>query len=272
MKPRRDARLTSALLLLTGLAGVCGCQRLTLDQRVTAWVDSGGKSAPTYLTSEEIKRLEARHYLRVLHNTLGERMSWAIGDGMKGSVKLRMKLDRQGDVLLCEAQPTDAGVPPDFTNLVADTCWSGIWGSIPEGLQDPADGTLKIIAPLIASGNTPPVSDYERRHKRRYAQSRFFWDYVVAKQSINAFGTARFEFTANAKGQVASCDVTLEKHYFRPEYFHADPALEKRLAAECLQLDVQRMPGFLVGKDGVAHHVVSVEYLPWKNHVGKYSK
>lgn len=272
MTSRADCRLTSALLLLTGLVALSGCRQLTPEQRIDSWIDSDGKSAPSYLTPEEIKRLEARRYLRVLRSTLARSVFWANGEGMQGSVKLRMKLDQQGDVLLCEAHPSDAGAPPGFTNLVTDVCWSSSWNRIPEGLQNPADGTLEVIAPLIASGNTSPISDYERGHQRTDAESRFFWDNVVAKQSINAFGRARFEFTANVKGQVANCDVTLKKHYFRPEYFHPDPALQKVLATQCLQLDLQQMPGFRVGENGVTHRVVFVDYLPWKNHVGKYSE
>jgi hypothetical protein len=272
MKSRADCRLISMLLLLTGLVSLSGCHRLTLDQRVNAWVDSGGKSVPTYLTSEEIKRIEERRYGRVLGTTLAERVFWANGEGLRGSVKLRMKLDRQGDVLRCEAQPTDAGSPPGFTKLVTDVCWSSIWESVPEGLQNPIDGTFEVTAPLIASGNTSPISDYDRRHQRADVESRFFWNNVVAKQSINAFGKARFEFTANAKGQVTHCDVTLKKHYLRPERFHSDPALQKVLATQCLQLDLQQMSGFRVREDGVAHRVVFVEYLPWKKQVGKYSE
>ncbi|MDI3249683.1 MULTISPECIES: hypothetical protein [unclassified Pseudomonas] len=156
MKSCADCRLISMLLLLTGLVSLSGCHRLTLDQRVNAWVDSGGESVPTYLTSEEIKRIEERRYGRVLGTTLAERVFWANGEGLRGSVKLRMKLDRQGDVLRCEAQPTDAGSPPGFTKLVTDVCWSSIWESVPEGLQNPIDGTFEVTAPLIASGNTSP--------------------------------------------------------------------------------------------------------------------
>lgn len=272
MKSRADCRLISMLLLLAGSVPLSGCHRLTPEQRVNAWVDSGGKSAPTYLTSEEIKRIEERRYGRVLGTTLAQNVFWANGEGLRGSVKLRMKLDRQGDVLRCEAQPMDAGSPPGFTNVVTDVCWSSIWESVPEGLQNPVDGTFEVTVPLIASGNTSPISDYERRHQRSAVESRFFWDNVVAKQSINAFGQARFEFTANAKGQVARCDVTLKKNYLRPEHFHPDPALQKALATECLQLDLQQMSGFRVREDGVAHRVVFVEYLPWKKQVGRYSE
>ncbi|MGE7958560.1 hypothetical protein ACQKQA_18570 [Pseudomonas sp. NPDC089530] len=199
---------------------------MTTAQRINAWVDSGGKSAPTFLSSEEIKRLEERRYIRVLRTTLALSAFWANGEGMQGRARLRMKLDRQGDVLLCEAQPTDGGAPSGFADFVADVCWSSVWESVPEGLQNPIDGSLEIVAPLISSGNTSPIPDYELRHQWTAAGSRFFWDNVVAKQSINAFGRARFDFTANVKGQVVRCDVTLQEHYSRPEYFHPDPELQ----------------------------------------------
>ena len=267
-----DSRLISSLLLLTGLASLSGCQQLTTDQRISAWMDSGGKSAPTFMTSAEINAMEARRYIRVLRNTLAEKVFLANSEGMRGSVKLRMKLSRQGDVLLCEAQSTDPGAPPDFANLVTDVCWSEIWSTIPEDLQSPVDGSLEIIAPLIAQDDVSSISDYDLGHRKAGLASRFFWDNLLTGHSINAFGIARFDLTANAKGQIARCDVTLEKNYSRPESFHPDPALQKALAAQCLQLDLLQMPGFQVGGSGEVNRTVFVEYFPWKNHVGKHQE
>jgi hypothetical protein len=267
-----DCRLISPLLFLTGLVTLSGCHQLTTDQRINAYMDSGGKSAPTYMTSEEIKAMEARRYIAVLRSTLAESVFLANGESMQGSVKLRMKLSQQGDVLFCEAQPTDPGAPPDFANLVTDVCWSSIWTEIPEGLQSPVDGSLEIIAPLIAKGDTSSISDYDLTHQKAGLESRFFWDNVLARHSITAFGSAHFDFTANAKGQITRCDVTLEKSNFRPASFHPDPALQKALAAQCLQLDLQQMPGFQVGESGVINRSVFVKYFPWKNHVGKHQE
>jgi hypothetical protein len=201
---------------------------------------------------------------------LAEKVLLANSEGIRGSVKLRMKLSRQGDVLLCETQSTDPDSPPGFVNLVTDVCWSEIWSTIPEDLQSPVDGSLEIIAPLIAKGDVSSISDYDLKHRKAGLASRFFWDNLLAGHSINAFGIARFDFTANAKGQIARCDVTLEKSYSRPESFHPDPALQKSLAAQCLQLDLQQMPGFQVGESGVVNRAVFVEYFPWKNRMGKH--
>jgi len=267
-----DCRRISSLLLLTGLVSLSGCHQLTTDQRIDAWMDSGGKSAPTYMTSKEINAMEARRYIRVLRNTLAEKVFLANSEGMRGSVKLRMKLSRQGDVLLCEAQSTDPGAPPDLANLVTDVCWSEIWSTIPESLQSPVDGSLEIIAPLIAQDDVSSISDYDLGHRKAGLASRFFWDNLLAGHSINAFGSAHFDFTANAKGQVTRCDVTLEKSYFRPEAFHPDPPLQKALAAQCLQLDLLQMPGFQVGESGELNRTVFVKYFPWKNHVGKHQE
>ncbi|WP_085708484.1 MULTISPECIES: hypothetical protein [unclassified Pseudomonas] len=267
-----DCRRISSLLLLTGLASLSGCHQLTTDQRLNAYAESGGKSAPMFMTSKEIRAMEARSYIRVLRRTLSNSVFLANDKGMQGSVKLRMKLSRQGDVLLCEAQSTDPGAPPDFANLVTDVCWSEIWSTIPEDLQSPADGSLEIIAPLIAKDDVSPISDYSLTRRKAGLESRFFWDNVLARHSINAFGSAHFDFTANAKGQVTRCDVTLEKSYSRPESFHPDTALQKALAAQCLQLDLQHMPGFQVGESGVINRSVFVKYFPWKNHVGKHQE
>lgn len=267
-----DCRLISPLLLLTGLASLSGCHQLTTEQRIDAWMDSGGKSAPTYMTSKEINAMEARRYIRVLRNTLAEKVFLANSEGLRGSVKLRMKLSRQGDVLLCEARSTEPDSPADFANLVTDVCWSEIWSTIPEDLQSPVDGSLEIIAPLIAQDDVSSISDYDLGHRKAGLESRFFWDNVLARHSINAFGIARFEFTANAKGQIARCDVTLEKSYSRPESFHPNPALQKALADQCLQLDLQQMAGFQVGESGEVNRTVFVEYFPWKNHVGKHQE
>lgn len=263
-------RITSILIGATALAVLPGCHQATYEQKLDAWIDSGGKSVPTFLTSEEIKRLEERRYLRVLRATLARDAFYANPEGLRGSVKLTMKLDRQGDVRLCEAKSAEAGTPSRLVNLMADACWSTVWGPIPANLQSPKDGGLEIIAPLIASGETPSMPDHERLRQRDAVESRFFWDNVVGKQSLSAFGSARFNFTANAKGEVLRCDVELEKHSLRPEYFQPNPELQQTLTQQCLQLNVGKMPGFQVGADGTAKRVVRVDYLPWKNHVGQY--
>lgn len=270
LKSRANRRLTPTLFLLTGLALLCGCHALTPEQRVDAWVDSGGKSAPTFLTAEEIKQLEARRYISTLRTTLADQIFRANGEGTQGFVKLRMKLDRQGDVLLCEVLPTDGDTYTDFARIVADTCWSGVWDAVPEGLQNPADGSLEIVAPLTTAGAAPSTREYHLWFQRSASASRFFWDNVVAKHAPNAFGTARFDVAADAQGKVLRCDVTLEKNNFRPEYFHPDPELQKALATQCAQLDLRQMPGFRVGEDGLAKRAVFVNYLPWKHHVGQY--
>lgn len=108
------------------------------------------------------------------------------------------------------AHPCDGAVS-GVANLVTDVCWGSAWEPVPEGLQSPTDGGLEIIAPLVFSGNTSLISADGLVKQRTAAESRFFWDNLVAKQSINAFGRARFDLIANAKGQVARCDVTLKK-------------------------------------------------------------
>jgi hypothetical protein len=65
----RQSSANPTLFLLTGLALLCGCHALTPEQRVDAWIDSGGKSAPTFLSTEEIKQLEARRYISTLRTT-----------------------------------------------------------------------------------------------------------------------------------------------------------------------------------------------------------
>lgn len=235
-----------------------------------AWIDSGGQSAPMLLSPEEIQRIEERRYIRVLRNTLAHSVYRENGAELQGNVRLSMKLDRQGDVLACEAKTTDANTSADLAHLVTDVCWSSTWEPVPVGLQNPADGSLEIIAPLIATGPTLPVREYELRDQRKAAERRFFWDTLVAKHSLNAFGIARFELTADAQGNVIGCDVSLEKNYSRPERFHPDPQLQKQLTAECLQLNLLKMPGFSTNKDGIATRLIGVEYLPWKNNLGKY--
>ena len=270
LKSRANRRLTPTLFLFTGLALLCGCHALTPEQRMDAWIDSGGKSSPTFLSAEEIKQLEARRYISTLSTTLADRTFRANGEGTQGSVKLRMKLNRQGDVLLCEVLPTDGDTHTDFARIVSDMCWSGVWDAIPEGLQKPADGSLEIVAPLTTVGAAPLTPEYHLRLQRSASASRFFWDNVVAKHAPNAFGTARFDVAADAQGKVLRCDVTLESNAFRPEYFQPDPELQKALATQCAQLDLRQMPGFRVGEDGLAKRAVFVDYLPWKHHVGQY--
>lgn len=271
MSPLTYRRRTIPILIgAAALAVLPGCHQATYEQKMDAWVDSGGKSMPTFLTSEEIKRLEERRYIRVLRATLVRDALYANPEGLRGSVKLTMKLDRQGDVRLCEAKSAEAGTPSRLVNLMADVCWSRAWGPLPENLQSPKDGGLEIIAPLIASGETPSMADHERLRQRDAVESRFFWDNVVAKQSLSAFGTARFDFTANAKGEIIRCDVELEKHSLRPEYFQPNPELQQTLTQQCLELNVAKMPDFQVKADGTAKRVVRVDYLPWKNHVGQH--
>ncbi|WP_434575858.1 hypothetical protein J3P88_13510 [Pseudomonas sp. Z3-6] len=263
-------RTISTLIGLTALAVLPGCHQATYEQKMDAWVDSGGKSMPTFLTSEEIKRLEERRYIRVLRATLAGDAFNANPEGLRGTVKLTMKLDRQGDVVLCEAESTNAGTPSNLLNLVADVCWSSVWEPVPESLRSPNDGSLEINMSLIVSGETPSIHDHQRVRQRAAVASRFFWDNVVGKQSVNAFGRARFDFTANAKGEVTRCDVELGEHSLRPGLFQPNPELQQALTQRCLQLNVARMPGFQVKADGTAKRVVWVNYLPWKHHVGQY--
>lgn len=263
-------RIISTLIGVTALAVLPGCHKATYEQKIDAWIDSGGKSVPTFLTSEEIKRLEQRRYLRVLRATLARDAFNANPEGLRGSVTLKMKLDRQGDVVLCEAKPAEAGTPSRLVNLMADVCWSSVWEPVPESLQSPNDGSLEINIPLIATGETPSLHDHERVRQQAAVASRFFWDNVVGKQSVNAFGSARFDFTANATGEVLRCDVELQKNSLRPGFFQPNPELQQALTQQCLQLNVGKLPGFQVSADGTAKRVVRVDYLPWKNHVGQY--
>ncbi|MGH8448292.1 hypothetical protein [Pseudomonas sp.] len=271
LKSQANRRLISTLLLLTGLTGLAGCHRLTPEQQVTAWIDSGGTSRPMFLTTEEIRQMEARRYVRVLRRGLADNAARENREGLQGSVRLRMKLDRQGDVLLCEAVPPDERARSDVAKLIVNACWSSVWEPVPEALQHPIDGGLEVIAPFIVTGDTSPKSGALLRMHESSEARRFFWDNVVAKYPVNTFGKASFSFTANAQGQVLQCDVTLQKHYQRPERFQADPALQKALEQQCLQLDLRQMPGFQsrLGEDGIIHWGVSVDYLPWKYQLGE---
>ncbi|VEF11522.1 Uncharacterised protein [Pseudomonas fluorescens] len=256
-------------LLVTALFALTGCQKLTFDQRLEAYMDSGGKSAPMYLMSAEIKRMELRSYVRMLRSSLARSIFKANSKGLAGSAKLRMKLDRQGNVLLCEAQ-ADAPGQSDLSKLLTDVCWSSVWSALPENMQNPLDGTVEIVAPFVVSGGTPTEAD-GLKDQTRESQSRFFWDNVLAGKSTHGFGRVRFKLTATANGQVDSCDVTLEQKAARPDEFHPDPALQKTFTQQCLQLDLRKMPGFGVDENGIARRTVYVDYLPWKYHVGKYS-
>lgn len=259
-----------AVILIASLSVFAGCHRLTPEQQMTAFTESGYKNIPTFMTSEEIKQMENRRYMRIVRNTLSRAIFRANHNNMQDSVKLRMKLDRRGDVLLCEAKPPHAKQSSSFANLVQDTCWSLIWSPVPEGLQSPADGSLDLVIPIFSEETQHSPSDYEANRQRKAAEESFLWSNLLAKHSINAFGRAQFLLTGNERGEVVRCDVELVKHSYRPDEFRPDPALQQQLTEQCSQLDLRQMPHFKVGPNGTGTRVVWVNYMPWRRHVGKY--
>lgn len=224
---------------------------------------------PLFFTAEEADQLDARQYIRVLRTSLARNAHRTAEDGALGRVSLRMKLDAEGDVLLCEAKADTPDTYPSLVGTVRDACWNSIWSPVPTALKNPADGGLEVIAPLIFTGASSETDHYEDQLEQCVRIQQFVWDKTFAKNPPNAFGRAHFTLTANAKGEVLSCTVELTSHSFRPDRFTPDPTLQQSLIEQCMGMNVKQMPGFEVGAGNTATRVVSVDYMPWKKHVGK---
>ncbi|MCV4271246.1 hypothetical protein OH710_01205 [Pseudomonas capsici] len=235
---------------LVGLLFIAGCQSQT------------GSRSP-----EELKRLEA--FSTDFRNALATNAWLASPELLDGDVRLRVKINRRNEVVFCETEPYSqtalSSVYPRLSALVKDVCWNTLFPVVPSELYDP-DGTADIIAPLVFSSGQDTEELRLKRMGRtiRYAQSRFFWEQTLRKQPPSSIGYADFRYVANAQGEVQGCLVNLRASRQRPEAFELDGDLQARLSAQCKQMNLRQLPGFMVNPQGMAEGIVRVEYMPWK--------
>lgn len=254
--PLAFLRTTTLALLIPLLLTLSACQSQTPEQ----------------IAAQALEARKSLEFSAAISEVLRRDIMAANPQGLTGAVELRIKLNRQNEVLDCTVRPgrgadtSQALATPTLLRLARQVCWNTLFPvAAPEAFGD-EDG-IKAIADL----EFPRFSQLSSREQQayrlrssRYQQSRFFWEQAVAGPGIDSIGVARFHYSANAQGRVEECLVNLERSALRPAAFKADIALRQRLTQRCLQLDLRQMPDFLSQPGGQSRGEVLVEYMPWR--------
>ncbi|QLL16057.1 hypothetical protein [Pseudomonas chlororaphis] len=253
--PLRTAAARRKLpLIIAGLLALAGCQ----TQAVTP-------AQP--LAADDIQQQKMNSFARQFSGVLVRNAFAANGQGLVGSVDLKVKINRQNQVLSCEIRPNAQLAPVlALESLARQVCWDSLFPEMPAELFG-SEGEQEIVAPMVF----PILLDESTPERQRrldaveaYAQSRFFWTQTLGKQPVDSIGKAHVRFVANAQGQVQECLVNLDPVGERRDAFKLDSDLQARLTAQCKQMNLRQMPGFKVGDKGLARGNVLVEYAPWK--------
>ncbi|ROL77623.1 hypothetical protein BLX41_12535 [Pseudomonas protegens] len=249
-------RTSTLALLIPALLTLSACQSKTPEQ----------------LAAQSLETQKGLEFSAAISEVLRRNIMAANPQGLTGTVGLRIKLNRQNEVLGCEALPSTRGdlaadlVTPTLLHLARQVCWNTLFpAAAPEAFGN-EDG-IKAIADLQFPRFSQLPSRERQEYRLRsslYQQSWFFWEQAVAGTGIDSIGVASFHYTANAQGQVQECLVNLERSEFRPEAFKADAALRQHLTQRCQQLDLRQMPDFVSQPNRLTRGEVLVEYMPWR--------
>jgi hypothetical protein len=199
----------------------------------------------------------------------------ANSQGAVGIKNLRIKFNRNNEILSCDAGP--AGAPsvaqmPSMTQrldaskivrLVNRECWKIIYPLVPVHLFKD-DETVEFVAPLVFGPLSGAAASGQRTRLLYQAQSDYFWQHLLINRSVDSIGVASLRFQANAQGEVEGCLVSLAPAYVRRDAFKFDNTLQEQLTAQCKTLDLRHMPGFLPDEKGRVRGYVEVTYAPWK--------
>ncbi|MGC5702655.1 hypothetical protein J4P02_20850 [Pseudomonas sp. NFXW11] len=239
-------------LLIPTLLSLSACQSKTPEQQAARAL--------------EIQKV--REFSAAITEVLQRNIMAANPKGLTGEVELRVKLDRQNQVLDCQVRPlaNQALATPALLQLARQVCWSTIFpAAAPEafGADERINAITDLQFPAFSSLSSQERREYPLRASL-YRQSQFFWDQVVDGPGIDSVGVASFTYRADARGQVHECQVKLERSEFRLAAFKADSALQQRLTRKCQQLDLRQMPDFAVDETGLSQGEVLVEYMPWR--------
>lgn len=252
-------RPISPWLRLTAIAGmacaVMACQSRQVATPATAPVPA----AAAVPTPAEINKQRRDAFVTRFSSSISTKALEANGEGLFGTVRLVIKINRNNEVFSCETQPT-ANTRLAETSKTA--CWSAVYPPVLPDLLD-KDGNVEIVAPLIYVLMNDAQRLSMQPRFQQYAQGRYFAERTLLKAPPNSIGVITFQYLANKEGKVQACVVNLDRHPERPDAFKYDNALQSRLSEQCKHLDLAQMPGFSVDETGLARGTVSFDYTPW---------
>ncbi|TDV56959.1 hypothetical protein EC919_102331 [Pseudomonas graminis] len=253
-------RPISPWLRLTAIAGMA-CALMACQSREVG--SHAAASAPAVTSPEALKRQQFKAFVTRFQSILGNRALEANSEGLTGEVRLRIKINRNNEIVSCETQATGlaTGNAP-LADLSKQVCWSAVFPVVPADRLN-KDGNVEVVAPLIYLPMHEAQRVWMQSRYQDYAQGRYFAERTLMKSPPGSIGVVTFEYLANKQGKVEACVVNLERHRERPEAFTYDNVLQSRLTEQCKQLDIAQMPGFSVDETGVSRGAVAFEYSPW---------
>lgn len=223
--------------------------------------------APVELTPSQRFVMDTQYALR--------QMGLAANDErLVGSILLQLKLDRQGAIVECKAEPYANGSPemPAYNERlgrrIADLCWATILPLPPEELWG-EEAQVTVVAPLIFVALDEHQLTRQRIRTMRLKRDHYLWHSLFAGLPLDSVGQATFHIRPDDQGRVQICRVTLRAQRNRADAFRADETLRRRLQAGCERLNPLEMPHLIV-QQPMREYSATVDYAPWKSNLKSY--
>ncbi|KAB0550631.1 hypothetical protein F7R01_05295 [Pseudomonas argentinensis] len=245
--------LKPRLIMLTGCLALVACST------------PAPPAAPK--TSDELAQ---EHFTRLAMQALygvGRRANPA---WRQASLEVRFIIDRQNQVIDCQARPVSKsklsdGLPfnPQVAERMNRLCWQTVLPPMPSKLMDEGP-TTELIAPLLFPEQASDPQSHARE-AAQYARNDYFWQQLFANRTLDSIGRARLIGILDAQHNVSACQVIIEPHPMRRREFKQDNDLLEHLGQACSRLDdVPLIPGQPVNAQGQYVFSVTLDYSPWR--------
>lgn len=251
--------LATSLFIGTLLLG--GCQTPPAPTAVA-------KKTPEQLATE---RFTAKFQQTLLKGALGRNDTFA-----SGTFALSVTVNDKNEVIDCTTErmknnPSEIPYSEGLAQKMISLCWTSVLPDVPEYMFG-ANFQQTIVAPLVFGPSDGEQVNSYSAFVQVAKRDNFFWTHLFSGHPIDSIGIARIRALGTAQGEVQECEVTLEPHPLRRRDFKQDNVLLDRLTDECKTLDISKVIGFSVDKNGVGHAGGNVEYTPWKDGLKKTAK
>ncbi len=188
----------------------------------------------------------------------------------QASLEVRFTIDRQNQIVDCQARPVSNPKLADrlpFNAKVAERmnrlCWQTVLPPMPGKLMDEGP-TSELIAPLLFPEQARDQQDHAQE-AGVYARNAFFWQQLFANRPLDSIGRARLSGILDDRRNVSACQVLIEPHPMRRREFKQDNDLLDHLGHGCAHLDaVPLIPGQPVNAQGQYVFNVTLDYSPWR--------
>lgn len=194
------------------------------------------------------------------------------------SLEVRFTIDRQNQVVDCQARPVSNPKLADrlpFNAKVAERmnrlCWQTVLPPMPAKLMDEGP-TTELIAPLLFPEKASDPQDHARE-AALYARNAYFWQHLFANRPLASIGRARLSGILDEHRNVRACEVAIEPHPMRRHEFKQDQALLDHLSQACVQLgNVPLIPRQSLNVRGLHVFIVNLDYSPWRHNADSSAK